>query len=227
MIKIHRAGLVAAMLLGAAHTLHAAPILTDWASATSTSSHGDLGGVTVTFSALSATINPGVVSFFGGFSNPAIYSPPIAGTEAIAFEGDRGIAGFKYSVSFDAPVQNPILYIASLASVLTFDSGISLTKISGENVFSVSGNTVSGVTDDIKRQPNNDANGVVQINGIFTNFAFDAVWNFPSTTDNDGITIQIGGSILPTRLPEPSTILLLSAVFAGSLLYRHRTSKGI
>lgn len=222
MTKIFKLNLVAAILFGAANTLHAAPILTDWTSATSTSSEGVIGGISVTFSSPSAAIVPGIVNAFSGFSNPAIYNPAIASTEAINLQGDRGVTGFTYSVSFDTPVENPIIYITSLASILTFDPGISLTKISGEDVFAVSGNTVFGVTDDTKTQPNNDANGIFQLNGIFTNFGFNAVWDYPTSSKNDGIMLQIGRDIVPTGVPEPSILLLFGSGIAGLFLFRKK-----
>ncbi len=224
----------AILVLGIAHSVYAIPLLTDWINATCDSAHGTLESVSVTLSAFSNTIytgmwnlfpGSGVYEGFSGFSDPSIYNPAIASTDVINVLGELGTEGFDYTVVFDAPVKNPVLYIASLASTLKFDPAVSLTKISGENVFTVSGNTVAGVTDDIKAQPNNDANGIIQLNGIFTSFGFNAIYDYPTGIPHDGITIQIGGNVAQSPVPEPSTMLLLGigiAVLTGIKRRRKR-----
>jgi len=216
------------MFLGITPSVYASLVLTDWTNATSSSANGFLGDVSVTFSASSNTIYPTyVIENFSGYSNSTIYTPAIANSEAIGFRGDKGTGGYNYTIKFDSPVKNPVIYIASLASTLRFEQDISLKKISGEDVFRVDKNIVSGITDDTKYPPNNDANGIFQVNGIVTEFSFNAVWDMPSASSDDGIMMQIGIDVMPSPVPIPGAIWLLGSCLAGliGLKYKKKTLK--
>jgi hypothetical protein len=118
-------------------------------------------------------------------------------------------SGVHRTVSFSAPVRDPVLHLSSLASTLVF-SAVNLTKLSGEATLTVLGNRVSGVINDIP--VGHDANGTIRLNGIYSAFSFTAEYRSTVVgSREDGILIQIGA----TAVPESRILPQLLSVEAG------------
>jgi hypothetical protein len=105
-------------------------------------------------------------------------------------------------------VSNPVIHLRSLASILDF-GGLTVVKLSGESSLTVSGSTVSGVTDD--NPGGHDSNGTIQLPGQFTSVSFTA-----SYASTDGIDMQIGAGV--PAVPGLSPTLLIVLVTALGLL---------
>jgi len=177
--------LVVAALLVATHA-HAATFV-DW---TSIDTSGDTAvgtacNVSVSLNGLDITAGS-TTGTFQGFNN-AFFCPPLANSDFVEFRGTS--PANSYVLTFNPPVTNPTLHILSLASTLTF-SGVTLTKMCGQNGFTVEGNTVSGLC--IDGQTPNDANGTVQINGTVSSVSFTAFFSGCLGFTIDGIDIQVG-----------------------------------
>lgn len=82
-------------------------------------------------------------STVGGWSFPApAFTPPLADSDEIQLFGAP--AGDHYTLSFAAPVINPLLHLDSLGSTVTFPAGTPVQRVSGDAGFSVAGNQVTG-----------------------------------------------------------------------------------
>jgi len=179
----------------------------------SDSAQGVLGPVHVTLTGGDITFgNTGGGTAF----NYSLFCPPLSSSGFVEFVGTN--PSYSYTISFGSPIQDPILHIASLASVLTF-SGVTLTKLCGQDNFTVSGGTVTGA---FVNGPNpNDANGTVRVNGLVSTLSFTAYWEGAAGFTRDGIDIQVlspdptGVGDTPTApLPELSLRLLNAPVFS-------------
>jgi hypothetical protein len=174
---------------------------------------GSLNSGSVTFTG--SDINFGLTDgSFTGF-NFSFFDPPLATSDVVEFKADPSSV-FTYTISLSLPLTNPRLHLASLASILDF-SGISLTKLSGQSSFAVSGSTVSGQVD-AGGSGFNDSNGTIQLNGTFTSITFTA--QAPPAI-SDGIDMQLGVA----AVPEPSTYAvatLCAAALSVSRYFRRR-----
>jgi hypothetical protein len=181
---------------------------TDWTSIDSSAheAYGVLDGIAVTLSGTGVT---GSVTngLFTGFSNPALFSPPLPSSDVVYIQGTRP-SGQTYTVMFAAPVRDPIIHLKSLASTVTFSTE-ALAKRSGDAVFVVAGNTVVGSYND--SPVGYDANGSLQLNGSFTNISFTVV-SLPAFTPPDGIYFQIGGQAAVPPQPRLSLQLVSSGL---------------
>ncbi len=189
---------------------------TDWTSAnlaTNTAS-GILGGATVTFSG--GDLNTAFLSQeFTGFGS-AFYTPPLATSDAIGIVATPSAP--TYVITFSKVVRNPTLHLASFASTLNF-GGLSVVKLSGEPTLTVSGSSVSGVTDD---NPNgHDSNGTIQLPGLFTTLSFTA--SYPST---DGILVQIGAAVPAVPGLSPQLLIVLATTLGLLGMLSVRTARG-
>lgn len=188
-----------------ASTSQAALVFTDWTSVNTTTNVavGTLGPVSVTLTG--TDINYGVTDGSSTVFNQPYFSPPLTSSDEVGIGGSPSV--FSYTVTFGAPVANPRMHILSLASALTF-SGIPLTKLSGESDFVVSGSTVTGVDNNT---PNgHDANGTIELSGIFSSYTFTAQY---AASSGDGISIQIGADLTP--VPVPAAVWLFSSGLLG------------
>jgi hypothetical protein len=123
------------------------------------------------------------------FSGPA-FSPPLARADAPELFGTDPAA--PYTITFGAPVRDPIIHFESLASTVTFSAPVA--KRSGDPEFVVSGNTVSSPP---------DHNGSVQLSGDFTSIPFTVLWT--GSSQPDGIDFAVGGTPVPPVVTEPPT----------------------
>lgn len=207
-MKARLAAAVAASAIGT--PVIAAPIVVDWTTidAVTDVATGLLGAVSVT---LTGPIDGGLTNgSAAGFSGPA-FVPPLAATDVVYIGGTT--TGRTYTINFSSAVLNPLLYLSSLASTLTFAPGTSLTELSDDGNLTVAGNQVSGIT-----QGSSDANGIVQVNGVFTSLSFSALFSHSS---GDGIAFQLAASpnteSPPSSVPEPGTYVLMLAGLAAAV----------
>jgi hypothetical protein len=130
------------------------------------------------------------------FAGPA-FSPPLAMSDAPELTGTNPAS--TYTITFGAPVRNPILHLSSLASVLTFPAATRISKLSGDSRLVVSDNTVSGSFPDVA--------GSVQFAGDFETLSFTALWT--GSAQPDGVDFAVGAirvppvAVSPTPTPTP------------------------
>ena len=208
--------ILACFLLASATYSNAQIVFTDW-TIVDTSANvavGSLNSASVTFTG--SDINFGVTNgSFTGF-NFSFFDPPLATSDVVEFKADPSSV-FTYTISLSLPLTNPRLHLASLASTLDF-SGISLTKLSGQSSFAVSGSTVTGQVD-AGGSGFNDSNGTIQLNGTFTSITFTA--QAPPAI-SDGIDMQLGVA----AVPEPSTYAMAALCAAALFVSRCRRRRG-
>ncbi len=173
---------------------------TDWTAVNTTAetASGTLSGIPISLTG--GDITYGLLDGTAIVFNDSTYYDPTLPTSDFI-----GIAGafnetLTYTVTFGSAVTNPVMHVQSLASTLNFP-GITLTKVSGEPDFVVSGSNVTGSLSD-----HGDRNGTIQLPGTFTSFSFTAHAVMLFTTDRDGINIQIGGT--PAVVPVPAGVVL-------------------
>jgi len=206
--------IVACFLLAAATYSNAQVVFTDWTTVDTSANVavGSLNSASVTFTG--SDINFGVTDgSFTGF-NFSFFDPPLATSDVVEFKADPSV--FAYTISLSLALTNPRLHLASLGSTLDF-SGISLTKLSGQSTFVVSGSTVTGQVD-AGGSGFNDSNGTIQLNGTFSSITFTA--QAPPAI-SDGIDMQLGVA----AVPEPSTYAtatLCAAALIVSRCFRRR-----
>jgi len=120
--------------------------------------------------------------------NTIAFTPSLEFADGLEFTGRKlPETTPTYTITFAAPVTNPLLHIASNASTLTF-IGSTPTRVSGDERLSVVGNQVIG--SDYNSPSNTDANGTVMFSGTFTSLTFTAQYSGPGSID--GITLQVG-----------------------------------
>ena len=165
------------------------PQFTDWVSTDEDPegrqrANGILRGKTVSISGFMVAPPPGsTLDGTGAWFADPFFSPPLPQSDAIEFFGD---VGSEYVLTFGAPTRDPILHIASLASRLDFPAGTQITRLSGEDDFTVSDNTVTGKLDGSK-----DRSGTVRLSGVFKSISFTATRTYDGTSP-DGIMLQVG-----------------------------------
>ncbi|CAM5651263.1 hypothetical protein KAURM247S_02337 [Kitasatospora aureofaciens] len=119
---------------------------------------------------------------FRGFSSSA-FAPPLPSSDVLEI---RGGTEHAFSVTFAAAIKDPVLYLASMGSIMPFPGGTEVTLVSGQGL-SVSGSTVTGVAGP------SDSSGIIRLAGVFTTISFTATTNVPTPGVIDGIFLQIGG----------------------------------
>lgn len=129
------------------------------------------------------------------FNTPA-FTPPLALSDAIEIRVDQSQAE-TYTLSFGAPVTNPVMHLGSMGSAFRFP-GVPLQRLSGDSGLTVSGDTVSGVP--LSGPGGLDPNGTVRLPGTFT--ALTIVATYPGNLD--GIATQVGAPVpAPAVTPTP------------------------
>ena len=136
------------------------------------------------------------------------FSPPLPKSDALQVVASA--AGHDYELRFDAPVSDPVLYIGSLASTLEFAPGTQIAKLSGQETFTLSDNSVIGAFAD-ETGGTTDANGTVRLLGIFDSVSFVA----RSPGFDDGIYLQLAA-------PIPSTVTTVNRGQLEPLIVRVR-----
>ena len=205
-VAVLLAGLLAAAGASTSAALAAYPSaddFTDWTSVDGTPAvaTGTLNGSTITLSG--THVFPPPVSVVDGHwtanAGPD-FSPPLAKTDVIQIGANSPPE--SYTLTFGAPVTDPVIEIGSLASTLAFPAGTQITKIVGQSGFTVSGSTVNGAPDTALGPDGiNDSNGTIQLSGTFTSISFTATTSVAFGQDDGGI-LQVGATS-PTRPPPP------------------------
>jgi hypothetical protein len=207
---VHGLPLLATLIATSAAAIPVTAEVVDWSSASS----GTANGVSVSFSGGTRALVTDAIwvnKLFNAVNSYGLFST----AEGIEFSA-AGNGTRSYAVSFSAPVTGVVMHLGSLASTITFDR--SITKLSGQSIFQVAGNSVAGIT--VNDAPYSDANGSIALGDLQT-FSFTVGPYFPS---GEGIGMQLVINALPP-VPEPDTwVLMLSGVIALGAWVRRRTT---
>jgi hypothetical protein len=154
---------------------------TDWTAADDTSVAGLLCGHDITLAGQAGSVD--IIEGSAVFASSA-FSPPLPASNTGYIVA---MTGRVFEITFGAPIQDPVLHLASCGSTLDFAPQIP-AEVSGDAAFTVSGSTVSG-------QPMNpaDANGTVRVPGTFTSLTFSVTT--AGGASGDGIYLQVGGQV--------------------------------
>jgi hypothetical protein len=168
----------------------------DWTSTGGTTATGTLVGSPVTLTGWQ--LSPLPESYLNGtlpiWSAP-YFTPPLPAADAVEFRAEAA-APHTYTLSLGAARTNPVLHLASLGTTLQFPAGTSITRLSGEDGFVVSGSRVIGAGDPAVDQYGlTDSNGSVRLEGTFTSISFTAT----TTYNLDGVLVQVGVPVAPPR----------------------------
>jgi hypothetical protein len=166
-----------------ARPLDAEIAFVDWLRVGDDRAIGSLHGRDVTLVGPMGT-GSAVDGTFRGFDSD-LFSPRIPGSDCIEIVGR---VGHTYTLTFDEPVSDLVVHLASLGSVIEFPAGVVVTKVSGDGGLSVSGSTVTGTV----VPPSSDSNGTVRLSGPLQTVTFSVVTNVADPEIPDGILFQVG-----------------------------------
>lgn len=172
------------------------PQFVDWTSvdAVNRTASGTIASTPVTLSWTESGMVPTawLNNQFPGFSS-AVFTPALATSDALEIIGRAPSQSVPtYTISFATPVLNPILHIASNASVLEFRPVLP-QRLSGDERFLVSANQVVG--SDFTGPNSSDANGTIRFGGLVSSLEFTARYPGPAQAGTDGIAITVGGGV--------------------------------
>ncbi|MFI1739705.1 hypothetical protein [Streptomyces sioyaensis] len=168
----------------------------DWTSRDGDTVTGTLDGAVLTLSGLlSEVILDGSTS---DFSSP-VFTPPLPNSDRIEIVSTP--ANNEFTVDFlGAIVQDPVFHLGSLGSTVTFPPGTTVTRLSGDDTetqrkFTVEANTVIGRPFQPPGAEPTDSSGSIRLPGKFSSITFQVKPNFTGGSMNDGVHLQIGGTL--------------------------------
>jgi hypothetical protein len=164
---------------------------TNWQAVDDAFALGQLHGRVVTLAGQLLGAGSVVDGSFPLFNSPA-FSPALPNSDAVNIVA---LDGNKFTLVFTAPVKDPVFHFASFGSILSFLNATTVQKLSGDDTFTVSGATVTGVP-----KAQTDSNGTVRVIGVFRSLVFSATNNFVGGSNADGIYLQIG-ALAPADSP--------------------------
>ena len=114
----------------------------DWSVPVGDRATGTLLGADVT---LSGPIGTGSATdaTFRGYDTES-FEPRLTASDCIEIVGG---SGHTFTLTFAAPVKDPVFLLASFGSVITFAAGTAVTRVSGDAGFLVDGTTVTGTVE--------------------------------------------------------------------------------
>ncbi|MFF8397256.1 hypothetical protein [Streptomyces sp. NPDC016172] len=168
----------------------------------------DLNGATGGLGSVRLTGPMGTAFYFNdeypGFGSTP-FNPPLAKTGMVEI---TSASGHEFEVKFGVPLKDPVFYLGSLGSTVTFPQGTQVTRVSGDTEFKVvDGNKVRGKP--FQPPPGTtaltDSNGIVSLKGNFTSVKFTLTPNPDSTISREGVFLQIGGTPQSLATSVPAT----------------------
>lgn len=192
---------------------------TDWTSASQTSASGTLmvDGVTVGATLVTNDLSGWYLGDSEDWVELNENSLPFTGSDFV--DNGPGALGDNLvydrpatsTISFAAPLLNPVMAILSMGSSVTrvsyeFNAPFSVLSSGegkwGEGTYSVSGNTLTG----------NEYNGVIQFLGEYSSIT----WSNSPAESWHGVTFGVAAVTPPTNpIPEPNTLVLLGFGLLG------------
>ena len=167
---------------------------TDWTAVSGNVATGTLAGVAVSLAGSHVWDPP--TSDLGGtsdfFADPALFTPALPRSDHIQISG---FTNSSYRLGFGAPVTDPLLHVASLASTLQFPAGTQITRVSGSAGFTVSGSTVTG-------DVSNNAGGTIRLVGGVGSISFTAT-SLDVPPADDGVVLQTLALAPPQQPQQP------------------------
>ncbi|WDV50799.1 hypothetical protein PV963_10720 [Streptomyces coeruleorubidus] len=169
-----------------------AQVFVDWTSRDSErKATGKLGGRTVTVSGVTGTL--GAVDINGEHTEfgSALFTPQLPSSDSVELRSRRDDTEFK--IDFGGKVQDAILHLGSLASIMTFEAGTTVTRISGDADFKVPQSNM--VTGRFKEGPPTDSNGTIHVSKSdpFSSITFKLRLNYDGT--EEGVYLQFGRTV--------------------------------
>jgi hypothetical protein len=129
--------------------------------------------------------------------NQSQFTPQLPATGMVEIVG---AVGHAFHVDLSEPLEDPVLLLGSLASVMTFPPGTVINKVSGDPGLSVRDNTVVGLGAAAHGPlATTDSNGSVRLAGVFSRLSFtlepapDPA--MPLSDVHDGVFLQVGGTV--------------------------------
>jgi hypothetical protein len=161
----------------------------DWTESGSGVVNGTLLGAPVTLTGATGTNVYG--GSWQGF-DADFFAPRLATTDVVELQG---LNGHSFTLSFGAPVSDPVIHLASLASTIQLPQGTVVAKLSGQETLVVSGSTISGALKNADQQGFTDSNGTVRLTGSFSSLTFSVTPTFLDGNTVDGVPIQVGVAV--------------------------------
>ncbi len=188
---------------------------------------GDVGGVGVTLGSSGGHFSPSFIDDSGAYADASLFGTLAAAPGTVGDFLDLGYGVGEIdtvTVTFDAPVQDPALYILDVD-----DAGVSVIVSSGGTTFTNNadgqwtGNTFTSLG---AGSTGLGAFGAVEYAGLFpAGSSFTLFWDHaPMGSELVAIGIGSNGSGAPGAVPEPATGLILAAALGVAALRRRARS---